>query len=97
MHGGANARPYITHMNAYDMPLYLRIALELYLKRLVVGGIEQGLRDRRNFRNEGVDSTHNPDFTMLEAYEAYGDYDTIGRAHPALVAGGGGRGVRHRR
>jgi lysyl-tRNA synthetase class 2 len=77
LHGGANARPFVTHMNAYDMDLYLRIALELYLKRLVVGGIERVYEIGRIFRNEGADSTHNPEFTMLEAYEAYGDYNTI--------------------
>ncbi len=77
LHGGANARPFATHMNAYDMELYLRIALELYLKRLVVGGIERVYEIGRIFRNEGADSTHNPEFTMLEAYEAYGDYNTI--------------------
>ena len=77
LHGGANARPFMTHMNAYDLDLYLRIALELYLKRLVVGGIEKVYEIGRIFRNEGADSTHNPEFTMLEAYEAYGNYDTI--------------------
>ncbi|GAA4620694.1 lysine--tRNA ligase [Actinoallomurus vinaceus] len=77
IHGGAAARPFVTHINAYDMDLYLRIAIELYLKRLVVGGIEKVFEINRNFRNEGADSTHNPEFTMLEAYEAYGDYDTI--------------------
>jgi lysyl-tRNA synthetase class 2 len=77
LHGGANARPFRTHMNAYDLELYLRIALELYLKRLVVGGIEKVYEIGRIFRNEGADSTHNPEFTMLEAYEAYGDYDTM--------------------
>ncbi|HEV3069121.1 MAG TPA: amino acid--tRNA ligase-related protein, partial [Streptosporangiaceae bacterium] len=65
VHGGANARPFATHINAYDMDLYLRIALELYLKRLVVGGIEKVYEIGRNFRNEGVDATHNPEFTML--------------------------------
>jgi lysyl-tRNA synthetase class 2 len=77
LHGGANARPFVTHINAYDMPLYLRIAPELYLKRLLVGGIEKVFEINRNFRNEGADSTHNPEFTMLEAYEAYGDYGTM--------------------
>jgi lysyl-tRNA synthetase class 2 len=77
MHGGANARPFVTHINAYDMPLYLRIAPELYLKRLLVGGVEKVFEINRNFRNEGADSTHNPEFTMLEMYEAYGDYDTM--------------------
>jgi lysyl-tRNA synthetase, class II len=77
LHGGANARPFVTHMNAYDIDLYLRIALELYLKRLVVGGLERVYEIGRIFRNEGADSTHNPEFTMLEAYEAYGDYNTM--------------------
>ncbi len=77
IHGGAAARPFVTHINAYDMDLYLRIAIELYLKRLVVGGIEKVFEISRTFRNEGADSTHNPEFTMLEAYEAYGDYNTM--------------------
>lgn len=77
MHGGANARPFETHINAYDMPLYLRIAPELYLKRLVVGGVDKVFEINRNFRNEGADSSHNPEFTMLEMYEAYGDYTTM--------------------
>jgi lysyl-tRNA synthetase, class II len=87
IHGGANARPFITHGNAYDTELYLRIALELYLKRLVVGGIEAVFEIGRVFRNEGVDTTHNPEFTMLEAYQAYGDYDTIGDLTRELVQG----------
>ena len=77
LHGGATARPFKTHLNAFDMPLYLRIALELYLKRLVVGGIERVYEIGRVYRNEGVDSTHSPEFTELEAYEAYGDYDSM--------------------
>ena len=85
LHGGAAARPYVTHMNAFDIPLYLRIALELYLKRLIVGGIERVYEIGRNFRNEGVDTTHANDFTMLEAYEAYGDYDTVAELTRALV------------
>ena len=75
IHGGAAARPFKTHINAYDMDLYLRIAIELYLKRLVVGGIEKVFEINRNFRNEGADSTHNPEFTMLEAYGTYLDYN----------------------
>ncbi len=75
--GGATARPFRTHMNALDIDLYLRIAPELYLKRLMVGGLEKVYELNRNFRNEGADSSHNPEFTMLEAYEAYGDYDTM--------------------
>lgn len=74
IHGGANARPFRTHINAYDLDLYLRIAPELYLKRLMVGGAGRVFEIGRNFRNEGADATHNPEFTMLEAYQAYGDY-----------------------
>ncbi|HEY8730011.1 MAG TPA: bifunctional lysylphosphatidylglycerol synthetase/lysine--tRNA ligase LysX [Acidothermaceae bacterium] len=77
LHGGASARPFKTHLNAFDLPLFLRIALELYLKRIVVGGIERVYEMGRVFRNEGVDTTHSPEFTELEAYEAYGDYDTM--------------------
>ncbi len=72
--GGATAKPFVTHHNALDMDLYLRIAPELYLKRLVVGGFERVYEINRNFRNEGIDATHNPEFTMLELYQAYGDY-----------------------
>jgi lysyl-tRNA synthetase class 2 len=84
-HGGANARPFATHFNAYDSTVYLRIATELYLKRLVVGGVERVYEIGRIFRNEGADATHNPEFTMLEAYEAYGDYNTIGDLTRSLV------------
>ena len=72
--GGATARPFITHHNTYDRDLYLRIAPELYLKRLIVGGYEKVFEINRNFRNEGVDTKHNPEFTMMELYEAYQDY-----------------------
>jgi lysyl-tRNA synthetase class 2 len=72
--GGAAARPFVTHHNALDMQLYLRIAPELYLKRLVVGGFEKVFEINRNFRNEGISTRHNPEFTMLEFYEAYQDY-----------------------
>ena len=72
--GGANARPFVTHHNAYDIDLYLRIAPELYLKRLVVGGFDRVFEINRNFRNEGVSTKHNPEFTMLEFYMAHGDY-----------------------
>ena len=75
--GGANARPFITHHNALDMDLYMRIALELHLKRLVVGGLEKVFEIGRVFRNEGIDTKHNPEFTMLEVYEAFGDYETM--------------------
>ena len=75
--GGALARPFITHHNALDVDLYLRVAPELYLKKLVVGGMEKVYEINRNFRNEGIDSEHNPEFTMLEFYEAYCDYDDM--------------------
>ena len=75
VHGGAAARPFVTHMNAFDMDLYLRIATEIYLKRAVVGGVDRVFEINRNFRNEGADSSHSPEFTALEAYEAYSDYD----------------------
>src|SRR5205807_7461661 len=74
---GAAARPYETHHNALDIDLYLRIALELPLKRLLVGGIEKVYEIGRVFRNEGIDAKHNPEFTMLELYQAYGDYHTM--------------------
>ncbi|MDQ2838812.1 MAG: bifunctional lysylphosphatidylglycerol synthetase/lysine--tRNA ligase LysX [Actinomycetota bacterium] len=74
VHGGANARPFVTHINAYDATLYLRIAPELYLKRLCVGGMRRVFELNRNFRNEGADATHNPEFTSVEAYQAYADY-----------------------
>lgn len=84
-HGGAAARPFRTHMNAYDIDLYLRIAPELFLKRAVVGGIEKVFEINRNFRNEGADSSHSPEFAMLEAYEAYGDYNTMAELTRRLV------------
>lgn len=77
VHGGANARPFITHINAYDMKMYLRIAPELFLKRLLVGGVEKIFEVNRNFRNEGADSSHNPEFSSLEVYDAYGSYETM--------------------
>ena len=80
-HGGASARPFVTHSNAFDTELYLRIAPELFLKRAVVGGIDRVFEINRNFRNEGADSTHSPEFAMLEAYEAYGDYNSDRRPH----------------
>ncbi|WP_199043736.1 lysine--tRNA ligase [Glycomyces salinus] len=85
--GGATARPFVTHMNAYDMDLYLRIAPELYLKRCVVGGIDRVFEINRNFRNEGADSSHSPEFAMLEAYRTYGDYRTIAELTKSLVQG----------
>src|SRR5438874_1524616 len=77
LYGGATARPFSTHHNALDMPLFLRIADELYLKRLVVGGLERVYEIGHDFRNEGIDRTHNPEFTMLEFYEAYADYSVM--------------------
>ena len=85
VHGGAAARPFVTRSHAYDVGLVLRIALELPLKRLVVGGLERVYEIGRVFRNEGADSTHNPEFTMLEAYEAYGDYHTMAHLTRELV------------
>src|SRR5688572_26943331 len=75
--GGAAARPFVTHHNALDIPLYMRIAPELYLKRLLVGGFGKVFELNRNFRNEGISPRHNPEFTMLEAYEAYGSWETM--------------------
>ncbi|WP_225946417.1 lysine--tRNA ligase [Plantactinospora soyae] len=83
--GGATARPFVTHSNALDTDLYLRIAPELFLKRAVVGGIDRVFEINRNFRNEGTDSSHSPEFAMLEAYEAYGDYDTMATLTRELV------------
>src|SRR4051794_11471625 len=77
LHGGAAARPFVTHSNALDTDLYLRIAPELFLKRAVVGGIERVFEINRNFRNEGMDSSHSPEFAMLEAYQAYADYNVM--------------------
>jgi lysyl-tRNA synthetase class 2 len=85
MHGGASARPFKTHMNAFDMELFLRIAPELFLKRAVVGGIERVFEINRNFRNEGADSTHSPEFAMLEAYLAYGDYNSMAELTQRLI------------
>src|SRR6185437_7266505 len=75
--GGATARPFVTHHNALDLDMYLRIAPELYLKRLVVGGFDRVYEINRNFRNEGLSTQHNPEFTMLELYLAYADYRDI--------------------
>ena len=86
LYGGASARPFTTHHHALDMPLFLRIADELYLKRLVVGGIERVYEIGHNFRNEGLDRTHNPEFTMLEFYEAYSDYQGMMTRVEELVA-----------
>jgi lysyl-tRNA synthetase class 2 len=83
--GGANARPFTTHHLALDVPMKLRISLELYLKRMAVGGIERIYELGRIFRNEGIDRDHNPEFTMLEAYQAYGDYETMMELSESLV------------
>jgi len=87
LYGGAAARPFTTHHNTLDMPLYLRIADELYLKRLLVGGLERVYEIGHDFRNEGMDRTHNPEFTMLEAYQAYADYGDMMRLVEGLVSG----------
>ncbi|GAA3635496.1 lysine--tRNA ligase [Microbacterium awajiense] len=84
-HGGASARPFVTHANAFDADLYLRIAPELFLKRAVVGGIDRVFEINRNFRNEGADSTHSPEFAMLEAYQAYSDYNGIADLTQELI------------
>ncbi len=94
--GGATARPFVTHHNVLDRDLYLRVAPELYLKRLLVGGLEKVYELGRNFRNEGISSEHNPEFTALEAYEAYGDYERAmelceGMIEACVVAVAGGR------
>ncbi len=83
--GGANARPFATHHQALDIPMKLRISLELYLKRMLVGGLERVYEVGRNFRNEGIDRDHNPEFTMLEAYRAYGDYHTMMELTETLI------------
>ena len=101
--GGALARPFITHHNALDRDLYLRIAPELYLKRLIVGGLEKVYEIGKDFRNEGISHKHNPEFTMLEFYEAYADYMDVAAmteelvAHVARETLGGARGRARRR
>lgn len=85
LHGGAAARPFITQSNAFDIELYLRIAPELFLKRAVVGGIERVFEINRNFRNEGADSTHSPEFAMLEFYQAYADYRDMAKLTRELI------------
>lgn len=84
--GGAAAKPFITHHNALDMDLYLRIAPELYLKRLIVGGLEKVYEINRNFRNEGISTKHNPEFTMLELYQAYADYEDMMRITEDVIS-----------
>jgi lysyl-tRNA synthetase class 2 len=87
LYGGAAARPFVTHHHTLDMPLYLRIADELYLKRLLVGGFERVYEIGHDFRNEGMDRTHNPEFTMVEVYQAYADYSDMMSLTEALVCG----------
>ena len=87
MHGGAAARPFKTFSNAYEMDLFLRIAPELYLKRCVVGGLEKVFEINRNFRNEGADSSHSPEFAMIETYEAYGDWNSMAELTRTLIQG----------
>ena len=86
LYGGALARPFVTHHNALDRDLYLRIATELYLKRLIVGGLERVYEIGKDFRNEGLSHKHNPEFTMLEWYEAYADYEDIAARLEELIA-----------
>src|SRR5438876_4742616 len=83
--GGAAAEPFATHHKALGVDLYMRIAPELYLKRLLVGGFEKVYELNRNFRNEGISRKHNPEFTMLEAYQAYGDFETMMELVESLV------------
>ena len=93
--GGAAARPFTTHHNALDMDLFLRIAPELYLKRLVVGGLDRVYEINRNFRNEGVSTQHNPEFTMLEFYQAYANYHDLMQLTEELIEFVATRGERH--
>ena len=95
--GGAHARPFVTHHNTLDMPLYLRIALELHLKRLIVGGMDRVFEIGRVFRNEGMDTTHNPEFTMMESYEAFADVDDVMALTEALIVGAARDALGHHR
>ena len=95
LYGGALARPFTTHHNALDRTLYLRIATELYLKRLIVGGLEKVYELGKDFRNEGISHKHNPEFTMLETYEAYADYMDVAAMTEELVAHVAARDDRH--
>lgn len=90
VHGGASARPFRSHLNAFDLPVTMRIALELYLKRAAVGGIDRVYEIGRVFRNEGIDSTHSPEFTMVEAYQAYGDQHTVAELTRRLIVAAAG-------
>ena len=85
IHGGAAARPFRTHLNAFDLPMTLRIALELYLKRAMVGGLDRVYEIGRIFRNEGIDSSHSAEFSMVEAYAAWGDQQTIAATTQRLI------------
>ncbi len=97
LYGGALARPFTTHHNALDRTLYLRIATELYLKRLIVGGLEKVYELGKDFRNEGISYKHNPEFTMVEWYEAYADYtDEMRRVETVVAAVAARRRVRRR-
>jgi lysyl-tRNA synthetase class 2 len=95
MYGGAAARPFTTHHNTLDMNLFLRISPELYLKRLLVGGIDRVFEVSRNFRNEGISTKHNPEFTMVELYEAYADYNVMMERVEQMVSGAFGASARH--
>ena len=95
--GGATARPFVTHHNALDTDFYLRVAPELYLKRLIVGGLDKVFEVARVFRNEGVSTRHNPEFTMLELYEAFADYTDMMRLLEQMIARGGDGDHRHDR
>src|SRR5205085_11229467 len=86
LYGGALSRPFVTHHNALDRDFYLRIATELYLKRLIVGGLEKVYEIGKDFRNEGISPKHSPEFTMIEWYEAYADYNDMARAIEELVS-----------
>src|ERR1043166_5591813 len=86
IYGGAAARPFTTHHNTLDMDLFLRISPELYLKRLLVGGMERVFEINRNFRNEGISTQHNPEFTMMECYQAYGDLSDMMDIVEGLIA-----------
>ena len=85
IYGGANARPFITHHNTLDQKLYMRIADELYLKRLIIGGLDRVYEIGKDFRNEGMDRNHNPEFTMLEFYWAYADYKDCMKLVESLI------------
>ena len=97
LYGGAAAKPFVTHHNALGRDLYLRIATELYLKRAIVGGLERVYELGKDFRNEGLSTKHNPEFTMLEWYEAYADYEDAARRLEAVVAARGRDGRASRR